>query len=262
MRLLAISYWALLFSVAGCDGDEPVTITFETNFADQTFRCGERVEGVGISSSDFTATDFRFYLHELRLISDSGAEVEIELVDDGIWQNGEVALLDYEDCTNGTSEMRAEVFGHIPDGNYKGLKFKLGVPFDLNHANVATAQSPLNLSSMFWSWQGGYKFLRLDATVGDKDFFFHLGSVGCQGTIGAIHSCTSPNRPEFLLSDFMLGDSVVIDLNVLLSNMDFAVEDDSIACMGDPGSRYCDPIFDVLGLNEGHKGADGLFYVK
>ncbi len=31
---------------------------------------------------------------------------------------------------------------------------------------------------MFWSWQLGYKFLRVDTA--DDEFRIHLGSTGCQ----------------------------------------------------------------------------------
>ncbi|MEM7592163.1 MAG: MbnP family protein, partial [Cyanobacteria bacterium P01_A01_bin.83] len=85
---------------------------------------------------------------------------------DGKWQHQNVALLDFEDgtdsCDNGTPEIRTQVVGTIPEGDYESLQFTLGVPPQLNHDDAAIAPSPLNLTSMWWNWQGGYKFLRLD----------------------------------------------------------------------------------------------------
>ncbi len=52
-----------------------------------------------------------------------------------------------------------------------------------NHANPAAALAPLNVGSMFWTWQLGYKFLRLDVRRQDSDtsaWSLHLGSEGCQ----------------------------------------------------------------------------------
>ena len=34
----------------------------------------------------------------------------------------------------------------------------MGVPFESNHRDSTIAPSPLNITAMFWNWQGGYKF--------------------------------------------------------------------------------------------------------
>lgn len=58
--------------------------------------------------------------------------------------------------------MNSAVKGKVPAGRYTAVTFDLGVPFALNHADVASAPSPLNVKAMWWSWQGGYKFVRVD----------------------------------------------------------------------------------------------------
>ncbi len=82
--------------------------------------------------------------------------VVVALEQDGVWQHEDVALLDFENkagaCANGTVELNTSVRGTVPAGTRSsGLRFKLGVPFALNHANAATAPSPLNLTAMFWN---------------------------------------------------------------------------------------------------------------
>ena len=69
---------------------------------------------------------------------------------DGLWQYENVALLDFEDKTGGcrdvgTVETNAQVVGTVPEGDYTGLTFDLGVPFELNHIDASTAPSPLNV---------------------------------------------------------------------------------------------------------------------
>jgi cytochrome c peroxidase len=55
---------------------------------------------------------------------------------------------------------------NIPAGEYRSVRFHIGLDAKLNHANVATfaADHPLNpnLSGLHWSWQGGYIFLALE----------------------------------------------------------------------------------------------------
>lgn len=152
-------------AVAQSDTKE-VAIDFEAWVGDREFVCGESYEEVGTSESTITPTDFRFYVSDVALIDEDGNAVPLELEQDGRWQYQNTALLDFEDgtsaCDNGTTEMNTTVVGTVPEGNYQSLQFTMGVPEDLNHEDAAIAPSPLNLTSMWWNWQGGYKFLRLE----------------------------------------------------------------------------------------------------
>ncbi|MCU0527110.1 MAG: metallo-mystery pair system four-Cys motif protein [Elainella sp. Prado103] len=145
--------------------DQPVTLRFSAQVGDQPFQCGDRYP-LGHSGVVTTPTDFRFYISDVALMNATGERVPLVLQQDGRWQHDQVALLDFENktgaCTNGTVETRDQVVGTVPTGNYQGLEFTLGVPFSLNHADATLAASPLNLTSLWWNWRGGYKFLRID----------------------------------------------------------------------------------------------------
>lgn len=145
---------------------QEVAINFEAWVGDREFSCGESYENIGTAESTITPTDFRFYVSNVALIDEDGNAVPLELEQDGKWQHEKVALLDFEDgtnaCDNGTAETRTMVVGTVPEGNYESLQFTMGVPEKLNHEDAAIAPSPLNLTSMWWNWQGGYKFLRVD----------------------------------------------------------------------------------------------------
>ena len=107
--------------------------------------------------------------------------------------------------------------------HYQALEFDLGVPFERNHANPLTAPPPLNAASMFWTWQTGYKFLRLDLGT---DWSFHLGSTGCvsESAVRPPEACRQPNRATIRLPAAAAFDGVVaVDLDGLLAGIDIAV---------------------------------------
>ena len=174
--LLSLNKKSILLATAialGCYGvsqaqsdTKEVTINFEAWVGDRKFTCGESYDQVGTSESTVTPTDFRFYVSDVALVDEDGNAVPLKLEQDGKWQYQNVVLLDFEDgtgaCDNGTAETRTMVVGTLPEGDYDSLQFTLGVPKKLNHQDAAIAPSPLNLTSMWWNWQGGYKFLRVD----------------------------------------------------------------------------------------------------
>ncbi len=152
-------------SSSGGDASQSVAIAFEAMVGSEVFVCGTTYDNLGADDSSLEVSDFRFYVQDVELRNADGDYVAVDLDTDGnIWQVDNVALLDFEEgCTNfGDAGTNRVVTGTVPEGSYDGLRFKMGVPFDLNHANPATAEPPLNLTSMEWNWQGGYKFLRID----------------------------------------------------------------------------------------------------
>ena len=152
---------------AAASAQQPVTITFNGMVGDAPIACGQDYPNIGSEGTTIAFQDARVYVSNLRLVNAAGEEVPINLEQDGLWQVQNVALLDFENATGGCSDVGTEatnnqVKGTVPEGNYDGLVFDLGVPFELNHADATTAPSPLNVSSLFWSWQYGYKFARIE----------------------------------------------------------------------------------------------------
>ena len=145
---------------------QEVTINFAAYVGQSEFACGESYEGVGIEESTITPTDFRFYVSDVALIDEDGNAVPLELEQDGKWQYQNTALLDFENgtnaCDNGTPAINTVITGTVPEGDYQDLQFTMGVPQKLNHDDAAIAPSPLNLTSMWWNWQAGYKFMRVE----------------------------------------------------------------------------------------------------
>ena len=256
--------------VSACGGSPPagpmtVTIPFHARVGSQAFACGQTYTGLGTTGTPYEPRDFRVYLHDVRLLATDGTEVPVSLTNDGVWQQDGLVLLDFENktglCLNGTPDMNDHLVGTVPAGHYVGLRFKVGVPFGLNHQDASVARSPLNVSTMFWGWQGGYKFIRLDGRTRGLSHNFHLGSTECQ-TSGPqqVTSCQHPNVAEVEIPgvDPEQAPAVVLDVATLFagSNLDVDQPDTAPGCMSEQNDNDCAPIFQRLGLGLGDKAAN------
>lgn len=233
-----------------------LVVEFAGAVGSEEFDCSRSYGGIGTTGSTIEPLDFRFYVTAVQLLTADGSAYDVELDDDGLWQNGQVALVDFEDgsgtCANGTPATNRFVRGTAPKLRYTGIRFELGVPRALNHEDASSAASPLNLTALFWSWNAGYKFLRADSrTAGLPAFNVHLGSTGCQ-TTGRTTTCVRSNRPLVELDGFDPDTSVVVaDLAALLagSNVDANQADTAPGCMSGPTDPECNPVFERLGLD-------------
>ena len=263
--------------LAACDdsttpaGPIDVTIDFAALVNGADFACGQSYSGVGASSSDVVFTDFRFYVSGVELIDASGGVEPLELEQDGLWQRDDLALLDFEDastsCVNGTAATNTSVRGTVPAGDYTGLRFTLGVPESMNHADQSSAAAPLDLTALFWSWNAGYKFARMDHTSAAQPngWNVHLGSTGCtpagDPTVPAT-SCANQHRPTVTLDVFDWEvNEVVADYGVLVDDSDLTVNTGPKGCQSFPGDPECAPVMNNFGLDyEGSASAGQTFF--
>lgn len=233
----------------------PVEVAFAVKFGNTAFTCGTAVPGMGSPAATFTPTDVRFYVHDVELLTGTGA-VPLTL-DQNAFQGQGITLLDFEDgCgSDGTPAMHPAVTGTVPPGEYMGVRFTLGVPADLNHIDLAAAAAPLDVTGMYWIWQYGYKFLKLDGTS-SSPFFLHLGSSGCPGSNPQAppdSPCTNPNRVTYTLTGFdPWQDKIVADFGAVLANSDLTVNTTGTApgCMSEPDDPECQTLLPRLGIGD------------
>ena len=243
MRLLAALTVAWLCT--SCSQlDQPIKIPFIATWQAQAIDC--RTPGKALS-------DLRFYVGNVQLIDSEGVAHDVRFATEMEWQNDAVALIDLEDglgaCQNGTSTTYDHVLGVAPAADYRGLRFTVGVPFRINHANPLTAKPPLDEQDMHWHWRSGYKFLRAGIRSEDDGFWIHVGSAGCEGTVGHITDCKFPNRIEVSLPEFVPGThSVSIDLAALVAGTDLADTMQS-DCSSGPPETSCVAPFAALGID-------------
>ncbi|AKU95467.1 hypothetical protein AKJ09_02131 [Labilithrix luteola] len=265
-------------SISGDAGDA-VTIGFEARVGADRFSCSKLAAGMGTTAATIEPLDFRVYVHDVRLIRDDGVDVPLTLASDGKWQYQNLALLDFEDksgtCINGTTDVNTTLRGSIASGSYTGIKFEIGVPFELNHADVATAPSPLNLSGLFWSWNGGYKFARIDGRspavdagmsmdagmpmdggmeMDESVFSIHLGSTDCQGDPangGVVTSCERPNVGEVVLRGFdPTKKTILVDYKALVAGNDLTTNGGGApGCMSGTTDPECPALLARFGIN-------------
>jgi len=250
----ALGVWLVLgLGVAAPASAQNIHLRFAVEINGTAFTCGGSY-ALGSASEKVIPTDLRLYVSEFEAIRRDGQPVPIRLVQDQTWQVDQVALLDFEDgqgpCSNGTKEMNTTVLGDLPAGDYQGLRFTIGVPFALNHADPTLAPAPLNNTAMFWNWQGGYKFIRFDT----PGFPLHLGSTQCASpsrTSKPSGPCVSPHRIEVRLETFDLrNDTVVLDFGRILRTTDVRSNTPKTqpGCMSFPGDADCIGVMQAMGL--------------
>lgn len=258
----AISF-LLALGFAGCGSglvEENIDLAFEARVGSAPFACGQRYTNVGRTGTTLSPADLRFYVHDLRLVTSTGAEFPLHL-DATDHQGNGVALLDFEDgsgdcADSGTPSMNMAITGTAPTGTFTELRFRMGVPAERNHLDVAASQAPLNINSMYWGWLGGYKYLRFEGrTTGQPDgFFFHLGATDCTGLPmrGEPRVCVNGNRPEIrvaLPADFTPATHrFVVDVAHWMANVDLDHDQGGgVGCMSDLTDPDCAAYMGTVG---------------
>ena len=193
-------------------------------------------------ASELADYSVRFYISELAMIDAEGRTAPVTL-DANPWQNEVAALV----ALGGRTE-NPTVSGRVPGGDYKAVRFLLGIPFDRNHGNPLAASAPLSVPSMFWTWQSGYKFVRIDIA---NDFSFHLGSTGCVSASAVrppAEPCRQPNAARIrLASDTPATGTIVLDLDALLAHIDTGAEANCMEAYADRDA--CRGLLANLGLD-------------
>mgnify|MGYP001812266620 CR=1 FL=1 len=242
----------LLVNAACSDSRLGVKIPYIAIFGDQPVAC---------DTPDTSLTDLRFFVSDLALLDRDGRAVPIELDDQYQWQQRDLALIDLENgagaCQNGTTEVYSYLVGSVPQGEYRGIVFTVGVPFARNHANPLTAAAPLDIAAMHWHWRSGYKFLRAGIRSPSDGFWMHLGSAGCEGTTANVTGCRFPNRVAVELPEFLLRqDTIAVDLGALFAGI--SLDDGEPGdCSSGPAEVSCVGPFLALGIDHQSGGTVG-----
>ncbi len=254
-------------SLVGCDSNsnsEPVELSFEAMINGIAADCTTTYNNLGINANDARLADARLFVSEIALRNQQNEWIPLNLENDGTWQSNNIALLDFENgqsacADSGTAEMNTSITGSIPSGQYNGLQFRIGIPFEWNHIDNATSSPPFNVPGMFWAWQGGYKFLRTDWLVDGGTvprWNMHLGSTECVSaapTQAPTNICGRPNAAIITLDNFLHDTNVIsIDLAALIATSDLSTNIDNTpsGCQSNPAETSdCEAAFLALGLD-------------
>ena len=282
MKPISFAFPLAMLLLSGCTDDSStgvpdsreVSVQFSATFGDEPYACGKTYSGIGAADSDYQANDLRMFVSNVRVKPIQESLQPLSLVEDGVWQHDNVALLDFGHGCDTTEqlELNKVVVGDTPlfdDQVIEQVCFDLGVPFELNHEDNSMAASPLNVSGMFWNWLAGHKFFRLDGTgykelSGDTPeadpvitpvgFNVHLGSTGCDGESAVTppsEICANPNLPTVCIDLNPEVQLVKIDLKALLSEVDVATNTANTppGCMSASSDPECRHIMPAFGLD-------------
>lgn len=165
LAIFASLFVGILF-IASCGDDEPtsetgsVVLEFEHIFDGDAFTLGNDYT---TSNGDIiTPNMLRYYVSNVVLSNDDGSTIyEVP---------NSYYIVDLDD-----SESLEIDIENIPNGEYSKVTFMLGVD---STSNVSGAQEgaldPAN--GMFWSWNTGYIFFKLEGTTSNStDLRYHIG---------------------------------------------------------------------------------------
>ncbi|BFT29378.1 hypothetical protein D210916BOD24_05540 [Alteromonas sp. D210916BOD_24] len=223
--LLLTLFTALLTTLTACDvininSRQPGEIPFKLVGVD----AGACPMIMSIGQQRWNIDYFGFYLSKPEVrIDGKWQRVKFRQTE---WQTADAALLKFHSLCNAPKDANDKIILDVSEELMKlatNLRFTMGLPFDVNHADPRSQPSPLNDLSMFYNRQNGHQFLRLDVSQnGDENYTwsYHLGSVNCPSESSEVapeKSCAFTNRVEFILPMTQLDTQ--LDLDVSVSNI-------------------------------------------
>lgn len=228
-------------------------LTFQLQFQQKTLTCQNSFLAKSLTSAESAPWFYQqalFFVSNLEQQTSSGEWLPIELASNSYQSDGVVLIGDV--CGDDIKNWQAKFSKPSLTGNSK-IRFTIGVPFELNHQNPLTQASPLNLSSMFWVWQTGHKFVRIELYQQTDDiedsWLFHLGSTGCSA-VSPVRSpskaCRYPNRVDVEI-DFPSNGKITIDLAQLLKQVKLGSDN---SCQSSQENPSCKQLFSNLFSSE------------
>ena len=259
MRIRDVCGVAVVSLVAACG--EPIGLNelhFAARVGAEPFACNQQYTNFGAGNASIEPADFRAYVHNVRVVADNGSEFAVTL-DDNDFQKDGVALLDFEDgtgaCDTGSPDVHTSITGEVADGlTVTAVRFTLGVPEALNHLDVSVAEPPFNIPSLWWSWAGGYKFIKADVLVGDDELaaYFHHGNTACTGTPADGFSCASAHLADVEVALDPSTQAIAVDLGAMYASLDAAadlVDGDNVrGCMSFSNDPDCSGMMASVGV--------------
>ncbi|OKY24759.1 MbnP family copper-binding protein [Thalassotalea sp. PP2-459] len=219
----------ILCMLMGCSQPEKQRlITVEVYFNGSPLNCNSVID------NKWQLSQLYLYLSNIAMLNEQQLWQPISLTETPT-QHQNVALLGINCADEANATWQLALSGDLEG---KQLEATVGVPFDLNHQNPMTQQSPLNVPNMFWVWQTGHKFMRFEMQSNTESWLFHLGSTGCSSA-SALRSpkqaCVHPNRVSISLGTIKQG-VVQLDIAPWFSDIVFSEQSncksarDNIAC--------------------------------
>lgn len=188
---LILSFISLILISCSKSDDQPVanniTLHFKNTFKNTAIVLGDASSSAATINTSASGqvhhfSELKYVISNIRLIKVDGSEVPYHIndLDKGatVINHSKPQTLDY-------------VLSNIPAGEYKQIKFGLGVKKELNTLDQVKfpnfyAEAGANDTKMMWEWGTGYRFTKLEGFYGtdNKVMSIHTGST-VEGDEGA-----------------------------------------------------------------------------
>ncbi len=187
---LLLSVCALAVIACSKNDDNPVanniTLHFDNTFKDKTIVLGDATSSTATVNTSAEGqvhhfSELKYVISNIRLVKVDGNEIPYNIndLDKGatVINHAKPQTLDY-------------VLANIPTGEYKQIKFGLGVKPELNKLDQVKfpnfyAEAGANDTKMHWEWGTGYRFTKIEGFYDNdhKEISIHTGST-VEGTEG------------------------------------------------------------------------------
>lgn len=218
MKNLILNFLFLSFSIATF-AQKDLNFSFQHLVGTDPF--SSEVSFTNNLGDEIQASVIKYYLSEFTIIHDGGQETQVE--DLFLLVNAE-----------GNSEVN---LSGLDFTELEALRFYIGVPEDLNHADPALqpAGHPLayQTPSMHWGWAGGYKFLVTEGDSGTGSDNFQIHATG-DGNYTAVNidlnlSAANASGVSFsIVADYMQLYKDISMENGLFNHGEFAESQDAV----------------------------------
>ncbi len=194
----ATKYFALsilTLALVSCSSDDnkavanKVTLEFANTFGDKPLVLGDANSTIATVNTSVEGqvhhfSEAKYVISNIRLVKNDGKEIPYHIndLDQGatVINQAKASSLSY-------------VLRDIPKGEYKQVKFGLGVRSDLNVLNEAKfpvfyAAAGANDTEMMWEWGTGYRFTKIEGfyEADHKTLSIHTGSTVEDDDTGAL----------------------------------------------------------------------------
>lgn len=190
-KYLLVSVASLALVSCSSDDSSPVAnnviLEFNNTFKDKTIVLGDATSASASVNTSAEGqvhqfSELKYVISNIRLIKSDGREIPYNVND---LDHGATVIDQAKEST------LSYVLNNIPAGEYKQIKFGLGVRSDLNTLNqvkfpVFYANAGANDTEMMWEWGTGYRFTKIEGfyEADKKQMSIHSGSTVENGEDG------------------------------------------------------------------------------
>lgn len=188
-------YFLLIIALTAfisCENDDAsvagnITLEFDNTFKNTSIVLGDAssasaTQNTSVSGQLHYFSELKYVISNIRLIKEDGTEIPYNIND----LDKGAAVIDQSKPSSLQYAMH-----NIPSGEYKQLKFGLGIKKELNILDqmrfpVFYATAGANDTKMMWEWGTGYRFTKIEGfyDLDHKEMSIHTGST-VQGDEGA-----------------------------------------------------------------------------